>query len=511
MRFGIEKRGPARAAGVITAALALALVPVRGYSVENQSASSPGSDARLARVSADVQERLVGESFPSPRSFAVHVPQGRDSIVLTAKAQDPNASVSINGSPAPNGEPAAAIPLAHGINFIDVAVTSADGTATEHYEVKVIRAYPTPNWTKVLDTAPWPPRDSAGELTFDGKMWLFGGYTPDIVGDVWSSTDGVTWDRRADIPNPAGVNIPAIFAFNGRMWVTSGGSLYSSADGAKWDLVLEKVPWSPGIGAVLNGRMWVVGGGDGRQVWSSSDGVNWKLVQPNAPWSRRTNFGNFLAHAGRLWVLGGALGRYQPFKGYRDVWCSEDGVNWTCATEQAPWPGRWWSCSLSYRGRMWLIGGFRGQPTWQNFNDVWYSADGREWRQLVTDDVWSPRHEISGYVHDNKLWVVAGNAWPLVNDVWQLSIPGMMFTSQPVFEEFVGAQYRYEAQADFNESGGPISYRLVRSPGWLRINENTGVITGVPDSAGDFQVVVEAFDAAGETARQEYTLHVVTL
>jgi len=73
----------------------------------------------------------------------------------------------------------------------------------------------------------------------------------------------------------------------------------------------------------------------------------------------------------------------------------------------------------------------------------------------------------------------------------------------------LGTGYRYEARADFNKSGEPVSYRLVKGPSWLRMDAKTGILTGVPDNTGDTEVTIEAFDAQGETARQTYTLYVI--
>jgi hypothetical protein len=180
-------------------------------------------------------------------------------------------------------------------------------------------------------------------------------------------------------------------------------------------------------------------------------------------------------------------------------------------TDEAPWPARIWSCCAVYRNRIWLIGGFRAQPTWNNFNDLWYSADGAHWKQLVTEDIWSPRHEVSAYVFQDKLWVIGGNAWPLMNDVWNIHIPGLVFTSQPVVEEFVTAQYSYRAHADFNRSMGKVRYRILEGPPWLKVDSETGLVRGTPSAAGESRVTLEAFDDAGERARQSYTLHVIPM
>ena len=56
-------------------------------------------------------------------------------------------------------------------------------------------------------------------------------------------------------------------------------------------------------------------------------------------------------------------------------------------------------------------------------NDVWYSADGENWKELKNDIVWSKRHEMSAYVFKDKIWIMAGNAWPIQNDIWSISIP----------------------------------------------------------------------------------------
>jgi hypothetical protein len=45
------------------------------------------------------------------------------------------------------------------------------------------------------------------------------------------------------------------------------------------------------------------------------------------------------------------------------------------------------------------------------------------WQEYRSDPMFSPRHEVSPYVYKGSLWVVAGNSWPLMNDVWRLTLP----------------------------------------------------------------------------------------
>jgi hypothetical protein len=64
---------------------------------------------------------------------------------------------------------------------------------------------------------------------------------------------------------------------------------------------------------------------------------------------------------------------------------------------------------------MWVLEGYYEKGG--NRNDVWYSADGVVWSQLP-DTPWKPRHAASVFVHDNALWMVAGNN--MEADVWKL-------------------------------------------------------------------------------------------
>jgi hypothetical protein len=81
-----------------------------------------------------------------------------------------------------------------------------------------------------------------------------------------------------------------------------------------------------------------------------------------------------------------------------------------------------WFISKVYAGRMWIIGGFDNAHG-ANLGDVWYTEDGEHWQQFVAENGFSPRHEPTCYVYDNSLCVVAGNSWPLMNDVWRLTLP----------------------------------------------------------------------------------------
>lgn len=485
---------------------------------ENIATLNDGADASLSGLVVD-PGKLLPEFWGTRTSFAVALPHQQQTIRIKATSSHSEAKFSINGRNAVSDEWTPPFALEVGRTVFEVAVESPDKTNTKTYELRVHRAHDRPDWVRVLEQTPWTPRDSAGQLVFKDRMWIFGGYVPELVSDVWSTADGKEWTRQGEIPAHAGINIPVNFVHDNRMWVSSNdGKLFASADGAAWNLVSDALPCLPRYGAgcaVFEGRMWILAGvGQGQaynDVWSSHDGVEWTRELDEAPWSRRQLFGNVAVHAGKLWVIGGGLTFYQPFKAYRDVWCSENGRDWTQVTDQAPWPARIWSDCAVFRNRLWLLGGYRAQPQWNNFNDVWYSPDGVEWKELTTPTIWEPRHEVSPYVHDGKLWVIGGNAWPLMNDVWQLDLPRLAFISQPVLEEFLNCRYDYHARADFNHSCLPVTYRLTSGPDWLSIDTATGHVHGVPPELGDFAVVIEASDEAGEVAVQEYTLSVISI
>ena len=408
--------------------------------------------------------------------------------------------------------------LAVGRTPLHLKVTSPRGE-TREIRLTAIRSHPRPGWRRLVEHCPWVPRDSAGELVFDDHMWLFGGYTPDIVADVWRSADGVTWEQMSDFPCDSGVNIPVCFVFDGSMWVTSrAGRLFRSHDGRDWSHVTDEGPWRDRGCAgsiVFDGRMWIlggsVGGGSGHRsdVWSSTDGATWTEMTSSAPWSRRMLWDSLAVLDDKLWLIGGGLGGYHPFRVYNDVWCSGNGVDWELVSDDAAWPARMWHSCAAYAGRLWLFGGFEAEPEWVNFDDTWYSADGESWERFPSPSHWSPRHEISAYVFDDKLWVVGGNAWPLQNDVWTLEVRGFDFITQPALEQYAGTLYRYDARADFHSGAGPLSYRLLQAPEWLQIEATDGRITGIPPAPGTFDVCVEAISGAGESAQQRFSLEVL--
>ena len=465
----------------------------------------------------------------------VTLAHGKDHCQVQVEVSDPDAEVELNGVSLKPDSQSPSFNLAYGKTTFTGTVATSDQTCT--FSFKVIRSYPAPGWEEVTHAVPWLPRDSSGELVFKDRMWLFGGFTPEMVNDIWSSADGETWTHESDLPSESGIDRPIAFVYRERMWVTDViGNLYASADGKEWDCMCEDAPWKGrnSAGAVVfKERMWVMGGSQDGQllndVWSSSDGETWALEVGEASWSRRQISHTPLVLNGRIFLLGGgALAPdYHPFVAWNDVWSSADGVHWEQVVDHAAWPSRIWGTALVFKNRLWMTGGFRSEPVWENLGDVWYSTDGVDWRQLVTTPavshsgsnnapfpvsgaVWEPRHEHSAYALGDDLWVVGGMVWPLMNDVWRLNIEGACFTTQPVIEIYEGGVYEYQAHADFNLSCRPLNYRLSESPKWLSVDSETGLLRGVAGQAEDCQVCLEA-DDGDEAASQRFTLHVLPL
>ncbi len=255
-------------------------------------------------------------------------------------------------------------------------------------------------WNRVSAEVPWSPRDGAQLVSFRDKLFLLGG-----------------WNQYAgERPDLAGVGAGSFVSeVCSEVWC-------SGDDGGSWSLAAT-APWSGRHmhGAVVHDHhIWIVGseGGSPDDVWKSKDGVNWDLVASTVPWQERSNQ-MVTVFDGSIWVMGGQarvaaqtnfvadLKAGKPFPPapppLRDVWRTRDGLRWELVTDSAPWAPRGMITGANggvpvFHDRMWILGGgyvgtggttlsslrydLQQQPRLKTrlyHNDVWSSADGREW------------------------------------------------------------------------------------------------------------------------------------
>jgi hypothetical protein len=179
--------------------------------------------------------------------------------------------------------------------------------------------------------------------------------------------------------------------------------VWTSTDGVTWEQVTANAPWDGRAGlsaAVLGDEIYVLGGSQNddsaiigaggpqriyyRDVWKSSDGVTWELATEAAPWEPRA--GAAVAVKGEaLYMLGGEDGFTctplpdcePPY--FNDVWRTTDGATWEEVTDAAGWSPRPGHVCKVLGGRFVCFGGF---GLIQNPTDMWSSPDGEVWSQL---------------------------------------------------------------------------------------------------------------------------------
>lgn len=284
-------------------------------------------------------------------------------------------------------------------------------------------------WERVAGPCAFSIRDTAEPVVFQGKMWLSNGYEKEgtLIRDLWQSSDGAAWTKVMDDTPYDGYSEMAVY--RDKIWAVKG-SVWNSDDGMNWRPVSARTPFGVrGYGELVVFQDWLWQLGSGKDVWRTRDGVTWECVQPDAPYGER--YGAAVAvYQDQLWLMGGATTatsdppekHYPKYTTHHDVWRSSDGVNWKRVLEKAPWAPRMWVTADVYAGRLVIIGGFSNREK-INFSDAWFTQDGREWQACVSEPMFSPRHEASPFVFQGSLWVVAGNSWPLTNDVWRLTLP----------------------------------------------------------------------------------------
>jgi len=315
-------------------------------------------------------------------------------------------------------------------------------------------------WVQATGNAGFPPRDGAGALVYNDRMWLLGGWNPEdrtnfpmgTNNEVWSSNNGSIWtlekantflDEGFDVNNDwEGRHTAGYVVFRDKMWIIGGDAdqghyqsdVWNSEDGKSWVWVNKgnPVPWGPRVlfyTVVFKDKIWVIGGQTipamaeadeiyYSDIWNTSDGINWEQIKPDQPsWPARGMIGGSVIFNDRIWILGGGsvLDYSTNKREYnKDIWSSSDGKNWTLHTASVEWFPRSYHDVAVFDGFMWVLAGHNVY----NRNDVWHSNDGVTWNELPNTP-WRPRHASSVFVFDNSLWVVAGNN--MQSDAWRLN------------------------------------------------------------------------------------------
>jgi hypothetical protein len=303
-------------------------------------------------------------------------------------------------------------------------------------------------WQRVSESSTWGGRDAGATVVHNGRIYLLGGWTFEKkirfgmptksrfiyretvekdLQDIWSSTDGLLWERTYP-PWENGMYGMAA-SFNGALLYMGGlrdtrqatesisSEIWSSKDGANWRKLVDHASWGPRIGSTLiehEGKLWIFGvkkANNGHEevrlndVWSSSDGINWKLVTQSASWAPRA-FHCAASFRGKMWVIGG--GDWDGREARADVWESSDGFQWT-RHKDAPWIARIWHSCQQFDGGLWVLGGRLLDPV-KTVAEAWITRDGESWESIALPKALGPRHAAYSTVFNGKIWWLGGSA-----------------------------------------------------------------------------------------------------
>lgn len=248
--------------------------------------------------------------------------------------------------------------------------------------------------------------------------------TSPLAGETWcaGSTHTIAW--TLDAAPAATTTVRLTYSTDdGRSW----RDLADEAPGSgtfSW-VVPDRVSDTCRLGVVANGSAHAGESGTFRVVASRQvKGYRWVRVNERAAFAPRDGAGA-LTFRGRMWLLGGwnpGDKEHFPRICSNDVWNSADGRDWIRIRPNtfrdrtfdptADWEGRHTAGYAVFQDKIWIIGGDVNQGHYQS--DVWNSADGATWRLVNRDRPvpWGPRALHYALAFRDKLWIMGGQTMP---------------------------------------------------------------------------------------------------
>ncbi len=401
------------------------------YTVTIQRAD-PDRDASLAAIGVNEGTSVAPKFSRNITNYEISIPNTMDTVILTPETSSPVATVTVAGKTIPSGSSVEPIVLPEdSATDVEIAVTAQDGETVTSYHLTVIRRPIDATWSQALGSAGFSGRFGFEAVVFKGKLWVIGGSSTnlDYFNDIWYSDNGISWTKATENPGFSPRRNHQIVEYKGRLWLIGGESgmyeykndIWTSKDGIYWTEVDVKEPFPERVNhqvTVFKGKIWVIGGygssSTGRSVWSSKDGKVWTEEIHEAAFPAR-DMHQLVAFKDKMWIIAGQRGSTR----FADVWSSPDGVTWTQVGDLADsgFRPRMLHEAAVYTGRMWVAGGY--VEGYGAVNDVWYTKDGVEWKQATesADFVGRLGHQMVSF--KGKLWIIGGTDNQVArNDIW---------------------------------------------------------------------------------------------
>lgn len=282
----------------------------------------------------------------------------------------------------------------HSLEFFENKLWIFAGLADGHAQSDIWYSENAIEWEKAVDSSDFPPRLSHTSLVFNDKIWIIGGtVVGNFFDDVWSTDDGINW---TEITNSAPFGLRydhSSVVFDNKIWVIAGHVIHQ-------DKTSEETV---------------------NDLWFSTNGEDWTQATDSAGFQPRLNHKS-VVFDDKIWVIGGMYRRDGPDIYFDDVWYSENGIDWTLATDDIGIGNISNYESVVYDGKIWLIGGKREEGGLSG--EIWYSSDGASWSK-APPFFGRVGHAVT--VFQDKIWGVGGASQDSdpsdVNDSWYLNLP----------------------------------------------------------------------------------------
>lgn len=292
------------------------------------------------------------------------------------------------------------------------------------------------NLQRVAASSDFSGRDMQECISYKGYIYLSHGWTNDntTYNDLWRSADGKKWeqvlentpyDLFADLVSYNG----KVYAIKESVWVTEDMLMWvkiSNSTPMVETLSSVSFPW-PQFREVLvfNNEIYALADGTAN-VFKTKNGIDWDLVTSKAGYGAR-GMASIVATSGYIYLVGGTIAgnnnipnaTYPLFKTYSDVWRSSDGENWELIADGLPFGERMWSNVAIFDKKIVLIAGYSNIYNY-DYQTIWTSTDGIMW-EVCPFEIPS-RHEAGVVVFNDSLFIIGGFNLPNVrNDVWVIT------------------------------------------------------------------------------------------